>query len=535
MEQTVSKFLKLLNVPISERYVQNLIHAHPDFPSLLSVSDSLQRLGVHHAVRRIRKEDLIDLIYPYLLPLDKGKRDILLIKSSKDLAKHENNLELWGGVVLQAEPSSKTNDKTNNDLYKSEIQIRNYTIGFISAIAALLLLPFISSFSWLVAALLGTAITGFIVGYILMTKELGVTYEAIDAFCNAGKNTNCDKVLKADINFLGLNFSDVVVTYFLFQMAALAFAAALPDVKQTFLAALAVLSMLTYPAILFSIYYQYFVAKTWCRLCLIVDVILLVQASVLGYAGYKDIITLVGINLLMLIILALLALVIFSSVLIVKASIERFEKLSQYGGSGNQIKHNVSIFTSILGKQRRVDTQPFQTEMILGNADAPIKIIMASNLYCNPCKKKHEVVEQLVAMYPDKVSVAMRFIQSGNDVVFKMDSLQQVLGYWYQYIHGKTDKTQLTLDLMHDWFTIWDLQKFEKKYQFQTDVKELEMLVSLHYAWTDEVNITSTPAFFINGYELPNEYSIDDLFAMAPSLADMISRSTKNEMTLQNT
>jgi hypothetical protein len=42
--------------------------------------------------------------------------------------------------------------------------------------------------------------------------------------------------------------------------------------------------LLTFPIILFSLYYQYFVAKTWCRLCLVVIAILLVQAGVLGYA-----------------------------------------------------------------------------------------------------------------------------------------------------------------------------------------------------------------------------------------------------------
>lgn len=88
MEQTVANFLSTLRIPISKKYVQKLISSHPDFPSLVSISDTLQRLGIDNVARRVDQKSLEQLPFPYLLPLDKGRGDILLIKDEYDLLKH---------------------------------------------------------------------------------------------------------------------------------------------------------------------------------------------------------------------------------------------------------------------------------------------------------------------------------------------------------------------------------------------------------------------------------------------------------------
>ena len=80
VEKALADFLVSLGVPVSEKYVRKIIASHPDFPSLLSIADILQRLGIDHAVGRIEKETLAELPYPYLLPIDKGRSDILFIK-----------------------------------------------------------------------------------------------------------------------------------------------------------------------------------------------------------------------------------------------------------------------------------------------------------------------------------------------------------------------------------------------------------------------------------------------------------------------
>lgn len=530
MEKIVCEFLDLLKIPVSKNYVEKLIRGHPDFPSLLSISDIFQRLGINHRVTRIEKEQLHELPFPYLIPLDKGRGDIIIIKDGNSLKQYKDHLAQWSGAVVLTETTTATTDKENNDLYAKESKVNRYTVTILLALAGLLLLSLANSFSWTSTSLVVLSLFGVTVGYLLFAKELGISYAVVDAFCNTGKDTNCDRILKSEVTLLGVNFSDAVFTYFLFQVSILGFVALLSELVQPILFIIATVGLLTLPVVIFSIYYQYVVAKTWCRLCLIVNAILVAQAGIFSYAVYVGTVTRSGITPLMVMILALVALVMFSGVLVVKASVERYEKLNQQGGVGNRVKHTASVFNSFLTKQKKIDTQPFETEMVMGNPDAPIKVMMISNLYCNPCKLKHEIAAQLATMYPDKVNVTLRFVKSGKEV----GSVGHLLGYWHQFIHGKEDESQQTAELMHNWFTIWDLQKFVKKYPLKSEGVQTEKLEAQHYAWIDEVSITLTPTFFINGYELPKEYMVDDLLAMVPSLADIIDKATKSEMTLQH-
>ena len=533
VEKALADFLVSLGVPVSEKYVRKIIASHPDFPSLLSIADTLQRLGIDHAVGRIEKETLAELPYPYLLPIDKGRGDILLIKSKQDLVKHKNDLEQWSGIVLQAEPPKKTIDYTNHELFLKERRSRQYAIALLALLAILLLFPFFTSFSGLEFTLLITSLAGAVVGYFIFAKEVGVTYTLVDAFCNPGKAAinSCDTLLKADISLLGIKFSDAVLTYFIFQALALGFVQALPQATIGFTTVLAWLSVVTLPIMLFSLYYQYFVAKAWCRLCLMVVGILAIQLFVFAMGYFNSSAYLPGnVSFAPAIVLAVLFAVIGLAVLLVKSMIEHGNQLSAVGVNGNRVKHNASVFTYLLEQQKKIDMQPFEAEMILGNPDAPVKIMMVSNLYCNPCKLKHAVVDQLVAMYPDKVSVAFRFVKSGRDV----ESVGHLLGYWHQAIHGKEGESQKTSDLMHDWFEIWDLQKFMKKYPVIPNDAEVEKLETQHYAWIEETEVNQTPTFFINGYEMPKEYLIDDLLAMVPSFADSFNKTKNIEMTLQH-
>jgi uncharacterized membrane protein len=531
VEKTTTDFLTSLNIPISKKYVQKLVSSHPDFPSLLSISDILQRLGVAHNAGRIAQEELNELPFPYLLPLDKGRGDILLIKNANDLTKHKNDLDQWGGVVLQAETSKQIIDKTNHDLYLKERRSRYYAISLLTLITILLLLPFIVSFSWLVFTLLATSLAGALVGYFILAKEVGVTYTVVDAFCNPNKATvnSCDNVLKADISLLGIKFSDAVLTYFTFQALALGLAQALPDATAGFVMVLAWLSAITLPIIFFSLYYQYFVAKAWCRLCLVVVGILAIQLSIFGIGYFNGSVLLFGImSFISIIVLALLFSIIGLAVLLVKSIIEQTNKLSAVWPNGNRVKHSVPVFTQLLWQQKKIDSQSFENEMRVGSPNAPIQIIMVSNLYCNPCKEKHAIVDQLLALYPNHVNVTFRFVRSGK----APESVSHLLGYWQQSILAQENEAENLTALMHDWFELRDLQKFMKKYPVKDKVDKVIQLGAKQYLWIEGAGVPYTPTFFINGHELPKEYMIDELLAMVPGFAYSITKEMKTEMIL---
>jgi len=533
MEQVVARFLKALHVPVSKRYVRKLIQSHPDYPSLLSVSDVFERLGIPHAARRIYEQELTSIGYPYLLPLDKGSGDLLLIRNAAELSKHKEVLQQWGGVVLQAEPINKVHDSINDQLYAFDLSIKRLAIFLIGVLATVILLPLFNQVNWVAIAMLTTALAGAVTGYFLIAKELGIVNKAIDNFCNTGKNTNCDAILKADIKFFGVSLSEVASAYFLFQVVALTCTNIFPTVRSSFLQLLIIPTLLTLPIIGFSLYYQKFVAKTWCKLCLVVVAILFVQACVFAAAYFTGGLQRVDVNLLHGVGLLILFAGLGAIIKLIKTVIDRNGKLNM-DASGLRIKHNAEVFLNLLSQQAKIETPFFEKEMTVGNSEAAIQIVMVSNLYCNPCKVKHKVVDQLLAVYADSVHVIFRFVKSAPYEVNGLDAGSYLLGAWLTHAHTKPDEQEITLQLLHDWFALWDLEKFAEKWRVDEQVREecIRLAVTQN-AWTTTVGVQQTPTFFLNGYQLPEHYTVDDLIAMLPGLGAKMKQEKKAEVALQ--
>ncbi len=66
MEQVVVDYLKYLGIPVSEKYRKKIILSHPDYPSLLTISDTLEKLGIPSQIGRIEKRHLPKVEFPFL-------------------------------------------------------------------------------------------------------------------------------------------------------------------------------------------------------------------------------------------------------------------------------------------------------------------------------------------------------------------------------------------------------------------------------------------------------------------------------------
>src|SRR5690625_2231728 len=67
MEQAILNYVNVLNFSVSKTWLKKMIASHSDYPSLLSVSDTLERLRLQHQILRIAPEDLEHFSTPYLL------------------------------------------------------------------------------------------------------------------------------------------------------------------------------------------------------------------------------------------------------------------------------------------------------------------------------------------------------------------------------------------------------------------------------------------------------------------------------------
>lgn len=518
MNKAISDLLTYRKIPASPDYVEQLITSHPDYPSLLSIVDTFNRLGVPNIAAKIEKDQLTELEFPYVLQL-RHQKDLILIKGAADLDKNKERLEDWEGIVLHVEPTDTINDPENNRIYKRK---KFFTLlGYAAAVA--LLLPFVwsayASTSIITIGVWLTALCGLTIGYLLVGKDLGVKFDAVENFCTPTLMKNdCDTVLKSDGAALGfVKLSDMVFIYFLCQVCSLAALALVPAWYASIALTLGVLSFVAIPMVVYSIIYQ-FKVDTWCKLCLIVDAILVIQASLFALESGA----LLSSPFLPQVAIAIAAgsLIVATIVLTFKSQQEDILELRKTASDNARIKNSPVVF----GHLTQTDEQQvsFNTEyrLISGNKNAPLKFVMAGNLYCKPCGIQHEKVEELAKLYPDLVSVEYRFIRA-KDNGSTPNSNQYIIEYWLRNIRNRENETQLIQQLMTDWYELIDLEKFRKKYPLDNDTPsalcvDIEMA---HLDWCLRQDIMRTPTFYLNGYKLPKEYWPADLSVMIPTLA----------------
>jgi len=186
--------------------------------------------------------------------------------------------------------------------------------------------------------------------------------------------------------------------------------------------------------------------------------------------------------------------------------------------AANRIKNSPEIFTSLLFRQRQVDTTPFENDFLIGDPAAPINLTMAVNLYCGPCKNELEKAKELLSIYPGKVNLRLRFLKSGDGGQTSGLLLKTWLDSLKQRNNGLSDG-QVLID---EWYETMNAKKFATSYPAYGAVSdtETEEYSQAHYAWLKGAGITKTPTTFMNGYELPSSYRMKDLFLLIPGITD---------------
>lgn len=65
IEKIVSKWLKKLAIPTSKSFIKKQLRSHPEYPSLVSITDTLDELGIDNASLVVDKERIGEIHFPY--------------------------------------------------------------------------------------------------------------------------------------------------------------------------------------------------------------------------------------------------------------------------------------------------------------------------------------------------------------------------------------------------------------------------------------------------------------------------------------
>ncbi|QES88781.1 vitamin K epoxide reductase family protein [Rhizosphaericola mali] len=518
-------FCHELKVTITKTTLQKELEEHPDYPSLLSISDVLKSLGVENFAIKKEIENFSEFPVPFITQLKIGHENLFSVvfntsnnqiffwhpieKKKISLSYGQFN-ELFSGYILLAEASDMAGE---TDYAK---HLKHEKVSQIKKIISLLSMPLltiiacvicfvsfeISAFPAVVYTLL--ALAGTFIGTLLLWYEVDKYNPALQQICSRGKKTNCNAILSSTgSSIFGISWSTIGFTYFAGMLISLLVSGIY---NRTNLDILIWLSVLALPYIIFSIYYQAKIAKQWCTLCLTVQAILALQFMCVFFGGYYKTFNITNIHVLNVFIVLLSFTITFLIVSILLPALRSARENKQNKNELQRLKHNPQIFNTLLIKQRSISEPSDGLGISLGHPNAKYKLIKVCNPYCGPCAKAHPAIEELLKNNPD-VQVQIIFTASDDEKDIKAYPVKHLLA-----IAGMNNKQQ-TKQALDDWY-LADKKNyglFAAKYPMNGELNQQGEKVKAMRQWCNKTEIAFTPTFFLNGYLLPEQYSVTDL------------------------
>lgn len=520
MEDLIVHLLHHLKIPVSAEYIKEKLLTHPYYPSLLSVTDTLEELGIENAALMLDKEELNEIPLPFLAYTTSKGGEFIMVTDLEKLFKEQPDFEeQWNGVVVAVEKPEQWRSEENEKYLAIKQGQRQLMRLSATAIIFLSAFSLWNQFAWQYFGLLITSLVGFGVAVLIVQHELGIRNKFTEQLCAAGKTTDCDAVMNSNdlksfkwFNSIAIGWADAGIIYFssvFFLLTLSLFSGTI----QSLVTILFLLSTCSLPFTFFSVYYQWRIVKKWCPLCLATVGLLWLQFIILlpvilsmtGRAFNNLSITTI------LFTVFVFAVISTAWLLLIKPVLQKNRGLTDRNFSLLRFKNNPDILKAFLQQQRKVDTTPFENDLQLGNPDADLQIMVACNPYCDPCARAHKILHEFVGK--NDIGLTVRFAIKSED---KDDRKLKAVEYILQILNNRS--IDYKRKILHDWYEGMNLEKFGKQYQLNSSAQVHELL-RRHELWAEKSKIKSTPAIFVNGDELPKQYMVDDLKSVLKNIS----------------
>lgn len=266
------------------------------------------------------------------------------------------------------------------------------------------------------------------------------------------------------------------------------------------LAFVSYLSFLALPAVLISLYYQAVVIRQWCRFCLIVQAVLVAEVLTAFMGGFYT----APISIASIPLLALLFVLPILGWKLVRPLLDKEKEVNIYKRGLRKIKQNPDVLHGLLSRTRKISTPTDGLGIFLPSPDAKYNIIKVCNPYCGPCAEAHPILEELVAA--GRINLQILFTAR----VGEEGTCRPVRHFLAIDEKGDKERTQQALD---KWYNAEEKEydSFAERYPMNGELLKQDEKIAAMRNWCDAEKITHTPTLFINGHELPKEYSVADL------------------------
>lgn len=520
-------FLKLHNVKVNSSTVNETLQNHPDWPSMLCIADSLNKWNVRNAAGKIEVNQIDELPFPFLAYTNNREYPLAVVTNVHDISIHlysknyskqttvskDEFLISWTGIYLIAEPNKESGEKNYS---------KNKRKAFISSLIPFVLFILMAFISFILIYKIINQnhrldsfnsasvyfqyflfLLGVIVTSLLLWYEIDKNNPLLQKVCTGIAKGNCNAILtgKKSKVFNWLSWSEV--GFFYFTGGLLVLLSSGKNINYA-MSLLGVLNVLALSYIIFSVYYQWFVAKQWCVLCLAVQSLLLFGGiNTFANSLFASFYTLsVSFSINAIIIYFLPILFWFT----IKPYILNLQESKNTKRQYLRIKFNTEIFETLRKKQKEITRPTNGLGIDIGDPGASNILIKVCNPYCEPCAQVHTILEEIVHRNPN-VKVKIIFNSTRNERDFRKAPVKHLLSIAAEGNKLKIEKC------LNDWYLTQkkDFSLFKAKYPLNSELLEQDDKIDAMDKWCQRMQITHTPTIFFNGYELPNAYSVEDL------------------------
>ncbi|PWS26503.1 hypothetical protein DHW03_17140 [Pedobacter yonginense] len=511
VEFVTQKLIQLIGVKVNKKTISESLKNHPDYPSLLSISDCLTEFKIVNQGYNISRSDYDpeDLLFPFLAHCKEDNGKLLIVTHINDgivtfTDEHnksaniteEEFLKRWDGIALHAEKTAQSGEVNFWDNYlKFFLQGLVLPLGSLLVLSTLFFVLGSASFSWPSVVLCLVKFLGLCVSILLLMQSINSNNPLIKNLCGLGGKNDCNAILKSDASKITswLSWSEVGFFYFAGSLLQLIF-------NPSSINFLAWLNVFALPYTIYSIGYQ-LRFKKWCVLCCVVQFLLVLEfVNALGFGLFTFSFGLSALNFFHFVICFLTPILIWA---FLKPFFLNAVQLAPIKEQLKKFKYDSNLFNQVLTNQPRYAIHDDLMPITLGNTNAENIITMVSNPVCGPCSKAHKSIMNLLESSDD---LRLNIIFSTNN-----DNDERTKVAQHLTAYGNVNSQQETENILRYWYEdSLQYKQLAEKYPLKFN-GEIAQALEKQKNWCDIAEMKFTPTILINGYKLPEPYGVDDL------------------------
>lgn len=500
--RSIFSYINHLGIFFDKNEFTYQLESHPDFPSLLSLSDTMNFFGIEHKMLKISKTEIEKLPDHFMaLVQNKTNEKFAFIKKKKDsyLIDREkfSKIEaknIFQGIYLIAQNKNSLKNVGEN---KNQNELFKYLFLFICLIIILQLITSRVNFTYL--SILISSTIGVILSLEIFRQSIG-KFSVLSGLCSINISSDCLKVTSSKkwkfLNFLG--FDDISIAFFISQFLILLLF--LPSSEIYNLLQIYTIGLwLSIPISILSIYYQWFVVKKWCPICMCIIGILYFQLIILNNFTEKKSFFVYQYFILVLLIISIVFLIWNQFKKLILGNDELNKKLTRK----MKVSKNSFLFQSALKTGIRYEFPISNGSIYHKSQSSKHNITLITSPHCGYCKNVHISLEKILKLILEDFDLHIIFNTSisNQDVFlfnhfhqyFKDNGFQKFHSYFLEYVLDKR---------------INKLTIYEKENSINKDFFEI-LEIQREFCLNNDMFFT--PMIFIDGKQYPEIFDIDDL------------------------